>query len=405
MVKQAWKEWIFTNSNRLASLDSEDFTDLAFLRQYLENKSIVQMGEVAHGIAEQNRLRVRLIKYLHQEFCFNVVAFESGFFDCYMTNQDIRHMGSLEVLRNSIHSFWHTADLLDLFNYMKKSYSTASPLLLAGFDVQSLGRKITSRPLFFKDIISKIDTEFANTIFKIDSILVHKNYYAQLDYVENNYHYLCEIYDQLVSMLSDKKDMLRQYYEDSYLNTAREFAKSAREYIAFRAGDSNLPHNTRTFKRDKQMADTFRYMKEQLYPNSKIIVWSHNCHIIKDPVAVDLVHYSPTMGFWLDQEYHNQLYTIISLAYRGRINYGQVQNLVFKRDNCIEAILYNARKNYFFLDTSQQIQNEGNSWIFQPVYQSYIHRDAGMYDIIYIPREQFDGILFIDTVSQPEYLY
>ena len=101
---------------------------------------------------------------------------------------------------------------------------------------------------------------------------------------------------------------------------------------------------------------------------------------------------------------HTQFYSIGSLAYRGHINYGQIQDITITRDECIEAILYHARKKYFFIDFSQQIEVEGNSWIFQPITQTYIHRNNPC-DIRYIPKDQYDAILFIDTVSEPEYVY
>jgi erythromycin esterase-like protein len=109
------------------------------------------------------------------------------------------------------------------------------------------------------------------------------------------------------------------------------------------------------------------------------------------------------MGHWLCLSYPEDVYSVGSLAYRGHINYGAVQDIKITRDESIEAILYNARKKYFFLDFSQQIQNEGNSWIFQPITQTYIHRISPC-DIQYVPRQQYDAIIFIDTVSEPEYL-
>jgi len=110
------------------------------------------------------------------------------------------------------------------------------------------------------------------------------------------------------------------------------------------------------------------------------------------------------MGYWLNQTYPLELYSIGSLAYRGHINYGETQDIKITKDECIEAILYRARKKYFFIDFSRQIEVNGNSWIFQPITQTYIRR-TGPYDIRYIPKDQYDAILFIDTVSEPEYVY
>jgi len=123
-VRDEWKNWIKANHQRILSLDSENFEDLHFIDQFLMDKSIVLLGEIAHGVAEQNRIRVRLIKYLHQEHGFNVVAFESSLHDCYFTDKDIKSIASKDVLKNALYPFWHTTDLIDLVDYIKQSYSS-----------------------------------------------------------------------------------------------------------------------------------------------------------------------------------------------------------------------------------------------------------------------------------------
>jgi erythromycin esterase len=404
LVNESWKKWIKINHDPLRSLDSEDFSDLPFLDQILKDKNIIQMGEVAHGIAEQNRIRVRLIKYLHQKLGFSVVAFESGFYECFFTDEQLYEMSAKEVLKNSLYSFWHTPDLLDLFEYIKESYSTANPLHLAGFDVQPSGNLVSSRPKYFHDIIMKIDTVFADLIFETDKTLLSFSFEQRFIYIENNYALLCENYDQLVAEISDNTEILRQFYNQDDILTAKVVATSARKYISFRGGDSNINHDLRVYTRDKQMAESFKYLKEEVFPDKKIVVWAHNCHIWKDTKSIDLVQYGDMMGFWLDQEYPDELYTIVSLAYRGQINYGPVQEIQINKANSIEAILYNSRKKHMFLDLSQQVQTEGNRWMFQSTYQSYIHSRVGQFDIRYTPRNQFDALIFIDTVSQPHFL-
>jgi erythromycin esterase len=403
-VYESWKKWIKINHEPLRSLNSEDFSDLLFLGQTLKDKNIIQLGEMAHGIAEQNRIRVRLIKYLHQKLGFSVVAFESGFYECYFTNKKIDAMSANEALKNSLYGFWHTPDLLELFEYIKSSYNTANPLYLAGFDTQPSGNLVSSRPHYFREIIMKIDTVFAESIFITDYHLLSLPFEERLIYIENNYTSLCQQYDQLVTQISDNQDLLKQYYDEDFILTAREMTVSARKYISFRGGDSNIHHDLRVYTRDKQMAETMKYLKDQVFRNRKIVVWAHNCHIWKDTKSIDLVQYGDMMGFWLNQQYASELYTIVSLAYRGRINYGPVQEIQITKSNSVEAILYNARKKHFFLDLSQQVQTEGNRWMFQSTYQSYIHSRVGQFDIRYIPKNQFDALIFIDTVSQPHFL-
>ncbi len=102
------------------------------------------------------------------------------------------------------------------------------------------------------------------------------------------------------------------------------------------------------------MADHFKFIKHSLYENSKIIVWAHNYHIQEAP---EQANYAKTLGYWLNQEYPDELYTIWSLAYRGRINYGNVVEIEITKPESIEAILYNARKEFYSLE---RLRGTGN---------------------------------------------
>ena len=401
-VREEWKEWIKNNHHLIVSLSSEDFSDLEFLDPFLQNKTTVQLGEVAHGIAEQNRIRVRLIKYLHQYFGFNVVAFESGFYDCFMTDKNIDNLTAKIALQKSLYTFWHTTDLLELYEYIKQMRHSNNPLYLAGFDIRPTGTVCSTRPQFFREIIIKIDTTFSNRIYETEYILIQwrTNRAYVDDYIVTNYDTLCVLYDKLIKLISDNEDMLGQYVDDEIIAVALQTAISVRINIDQR-NDALYSYDYRVYLRDKQMADHVRFIKHSLYENPKIIIWAHNYHIQEDP---EQANYSKTLGYWLNQEYPAELYTIWSLAYRGRINYGNVVEIEITKPESIEAILYNARKKQYFIDLSQQTQNEGNSWMFNEMFQSYLH-STGTYQINYIPRDQYDAIIFIDTVTQPEYIY
>jgi erythromycin esterase len=63
--------------------NNEDYTDLAPLKQALQEVTVVGLGEPIHHDGSAFKAKVRLIKFLHQELGFSVIAFESGFYDCY----------------------------------------------------------------------------------------------------------------------------------------------------------------------------------------------------------------------------------------------------------------------------------------------------------------------------------
>ena len=402
-VRDVWADWIKNNHLRIESLDSDTFTDLHFLDSLISDKSMILMGETAHGIAEQNKMRVRVIKYLHQVHGFDIVAFESGLYDCYDTNREIQSLSARNVLKNALYSFWHTTGLLDLMEYMKASYTTDSPMQLAGFDFHPTGNKSVRRPLFLKNIAMPVDSGFAELIYATDQTIVQRRTRLSYvdSYVEQNADTLRQIYEMLIDRIEEHTDLLKEHFSEEEILLARQVAVSVSKYILSR----KIPPSY--VIRDEQMAENIKFIREILYPGRKIIIWAHNCHVQKDLESVVILpngRYRTNMGKWLCLAYGEDMYAIGSLAYRGHINYGLVQDIHISRDESIEAILYRARKPFFFLDLSRQTENTGNSWMFHAVTQTYIHRESPC-DIRYIPRDQYDGILFIDTVSEPEFVY
>src|SRR5262245_18908899 len=86
-----WVSWARANHYPIAtvqSFDGDTFQDLQFFRTVLQNRRIVQLGESGHGVAEFNHAKVRLIKFLHEQLGYDVIAFDSGLYECYAANQN-----------------------------------------------------------------------------------------------------------------------------------------------------------------------------------------------------------------------------------------------------------------------------------------------------------------------------
>jgi hypothetical protein len=276
-VIEEWKNWTRGNSQPIRSIFSSNFKDLHFIDSYISNARIVQMGEVSHGAANQNRSRVRLIKYLHEELGFNVVAFESGFYEAYFSNIIITTMSDIDAMRNSISGRWNTLELFDLIRYVKSTHSSNNPLHIAGFDVKPSTLKILSRPGFFRDLMNIIDTEFAEDILLVDTkvVMYYRNRQTAISYVQQNYAELCQKYDHLIELIENYYSVFLEYYDIETVSIALEAAKSAREAI------NNINGNA-YYQRDHQMAKTIIYLANELYENEKIIIWAHNVHVLKN---------------------------------------------------------------------------------------------------------------------------
>lgn len=399
-VHASWKKWVQSNSHPIRSLNSTKYMDLFFLRNYLANARLVQMGEITHGAAKQNSIRVRLIKYLHEKLGFNVIAFESGFYEAYFSNKELANMSDYEAMKNSIAGRWNTPELLDLVQYIQATQKTENPLFISGFDVRPSTKKILSRPGYFLNILLKVDPELAYEIYIADTNIVtfFKNGEAVKNYITANLYELRQKYDKLIKCITDNKTLLRTYYSEEEYQVAKVNAQSARITI------DNLKGGF-YYVRDRQMAENVKFLANELYKDEKIIIWTHNEHTFENSEAIKNSDgnqaYSAMMGTLLHDEFGEALYTIGSFSYRGTVNAsGPIVDLKVNTPNCLEAILYNSRKKFYFIDFSQEIKEEGNAWLWQNIQQTRFHR-TGNYMIYYKPAEQFDGVIFVDTENPP----
>ena len=163
-VRGEWISWARDHHYPIASIVStptDQYADLQFLRRVLDGRRIVELGESGHGVAEFSQAKVRLIKFLHEQMGFDVMAFESGLFECYMANQ-LTGSGS-QMMQYSIFGVWHTEDVRELFNYIKQTQQTDRPLILAGFDTQTSSSAGTAqRPRFLHSVIDAVDHDYAH---------------------------------------------------------------------------------------------------------------------------------------------------------------------------------------------------------------------------------------------------
>ncbi len=74
-------------------------------------------------------------------------------------------------------------------------------------------------------------------------------------------------------------------------------------------------------------------------------------------------------------------------------------SILQSKSGSLESILHRAPWRYSFVDLSQSRRERGSEWMWGPV-------DAlswGSYPERFVPRDEYDGVLFIDTVHVPSY--
>jgi erythromycin esterase len=398
-VKQEWKDWIKNNHHKIRSLSADDldFSDLQFLHPLIGDRRLVQLGESSHGVSQFNQAKVRLIKFLHQEMGFDVIAFESSIYESFFANENADSLSALDIMKNSIYGVWHCQEALELFKYIKETRDTSRPLILAGFDIQiSSSRGIVNRPENFEEIVAKLDPVYAKEVLTNDKAFLairnttispedkekYKSFYAALtDWFDLRMDELLSIYAN-----NPRIPLVMRQTSWSMIDYIDKLSEKGREKMM------NI--------RDKGMAGNVFYLLNTLYPEEKIMIWAHNYHIQYDIAEWDTS--VRNMGSWLINPLRDELYTIGLFMYEGMAAYNDRKRYNIKPayENSFEAIMYYTGDDYNFVDVLYQEWNEGNSWMFEKI----PFHDWGILFRQQTFKNQLDAILFVKEVKPPDYL-
>ncbi|GED12928.1 erythromycin esterase family protein [Aneurinibacillus migulanus] len=425
--QETWGKWVRNHAHGLDTIEpataerKDTFSDLKFLKQALKDKRIVLLGESSHGTAEFSSAKVRLIQFLHQEMGYDVIAFESGLGEASAAFAQADSQTSLDTMKQAIYPVWHTKETLPLFDYIKQNTNTEHPLILTGFDMQP-HRTFTP---FARQWFAHIDAERATQLEQTERQLAQLfRLEATLKEFSASKSKLVQQYNELKKFIKDNKDALQRVYPDrpelisivdrvfdSRLRALNEYLEpNIRLYENYQNGKYEPPASLEEnpiYLRDKAMAEDLAWLAETLYPDKKIIVWGHNSHIRKKSSGVknDLIFGgAPNMTELLPERLKEQAYSIGLYMYQGEnADNSQEKHPVKQPENpeSLEMIMKQADQRYAFADMAQEKRKKGTEWMFESRPAFYW---GGMFEEQFVPREQYEGILQIDTVHAPHYL-
>jgi erythromycin esterase len=421
-VGTAYETWIAAHAVPVRSETyAGDFSDLEPFGKIVGDKRIVGLGESSHGVGDYSSLKIRLIKYLHEKRGFNVIAFESEMFDDYVVNRKLKTADPTLVMRKCCFYLWWSSEFLDLFRYLKAEAATNHPLILAGFDIQEGGNP--KREAAFRAVISPLDAPYAvaaarqdKQYLKLINTAIVKPTKANLSALKAAEPEMATFYTGLADwMARHMRELVAASKSDPHLpGLMRQVAVGSPAYadeIYLAYTSPNTPATD--VARDAAMAADVSYLANSLYKGEKIILWSHNAHLAREEGFVN-------MGSQIASEFGSQYYATGLLPYRGSGNLIPGPRFVYQEPRppaaSIDAILYYSRWRWAYVDMTRQPADAGNAWMsgsplayeFYGSYDSPGYRQPALYnyyDPPTVPNELFDGVMYVDTIHPPHYLF
>jgi erythromycin esterase len=302
--------WLKQNAIPLRSIDpnDEDFSDLEPLSKAIGDSRIVMLGEQTHGDGATFHAKTRLIKFLHQKLDFDVIAFESGLYDCHKAWELLlKDTEPHAAFRNGVFGIWGASEQVKpLIEYWGRAARSNRPLELCGFDCQFTAR--ASRELLREDVnnlLLKLNTDVLSSEQSIDILEITTTLSDLLQKPRDPNQDEREILRGALSLWNKVLDDAKPsaVLPETELAFWRQFVSSTTT-LAVMVSD---PNNVESL-RDQQMASNLVWLGQTAYPNRKIIVWAASYHIGRN---------QNTMGYELDKLLGQEVYTITFTAAEG----------------------------------------------------------------------------------------
>ncbi|MDX8367675.1 erythromycin esterase family protein [Cytobacillus sp. IB215665] len=390
-------------------LESSDYSDLEFLKEILEDKRVVMLGESSHGVAEYNQIKGRLIQFLHEELGYNVVAFESGLTEVGSTNEILAEIDTITALKNSLFQPWHTTKNNILFNYFKQEKSTNQPINIAGFDMQAMGG-LEGKSLY--QLVEGIDLEYAKAIKVAEKEFYNLTVKETINKIPEDWNEkakgLVDQYNNMLSELNNENSLLSRSFDENVIQLLRKSFEQ-RIYSLSNIFNNEEYHTSMTgFNlRDKTMSENLVWLLEEMYPNEKFVVWAHNAHIMKYRSKVKTADNYPSPIFVsfvenLPESIKEDSYIIGLYMYSGK-NKGNDQEVMDvstdHKTHSIENFLNQPGFPASFINIDIDDDTENKYWWNSEITSKY----WGVTEETFIPSEQYDGLIQIDKVNPPIY--
>lgn len=397
---------------RTTAAGDDDFADLEPLRETLGRARIVVLGEGSHGEGTTFTTKTRLVRFLHQRLGYDVLAFESGFYDCWKAQQRIdAGEDAAAAFRGAVFKVWTASrQVQPLIDDFARAARSPRPLELTGFDPQFTGplsasfaddlkRTADAAGMSGEAFMARVAAPLANVVDsgyefgELPEPAVRADFFAALGELET----------RLRGPAGDR--VPERAFWVRLLTGLRELtvASWATNWKAPLLEDVvNWP------VRDRVMGEHLAWLARERYPRRKIVAWMASAHAARnlDRIGTSRADLARIYKVWQPAGavthalLGDEVYTVGVVAHHGRHKFailqGEPKELAPPADGSLEDRFHRAGFELAFLDLRH---TRGQPrWLLGPL----LARPLG-YEVLRARWHQvFDGILFIDAMEPSE---
>jgi erythromycin esterase len=388
-------EWLKKHTVAVRSIDAADadLSDLMPLRKAIGEARVVLLGEQSHGDGATFYAKRRLIRFLHEKMGFDVLAWESGLYDCQKVEEALHSdLPPADAVAKGIFGIWSVSnEVFPLFDYVRSTYTTEHPLITAGFDDQFTARKTAEtygqdlQAFFDRVQPGALTPEDRKTIDDLVPALLKK--YEPTPEQREAPRAVLEKALSVLAAASIPQSMQRE--AEFYQRTLENFLTLEEQAVPGASSST----------RDIRMGENLLWLMEKRYPGKKIIVWAASLHIMRNAPMVDDAHKwgYDTMKVMGDVAYAKlgaKMYSIAFVAYQGkagRVNQPAPWDIGVAKPESLEAHWHETGRAYGFLDLRTIPPGD---WLRKP----FSARPLGHAAMTSTWGNNFDGIFFTDTM-------
>ena len=409
----ARRQWLAANSVRIrsTSISATDFADLAPIGRAIGSRRIVLLGEQGHGDGATFEAKARVIRYLHEKLGFDLVVFESGFYECRRTWADARAGLSLaDSAANCMFELWsNSQQVRPLLAYMDSVRTSARPLELAGMDFQPSGLRSRQTMVDLAAFLgAQRDTtgtgaalrSLGTTFGYLTSPSTRPRDLAPAA-ADSIYGATRSAVQDLVSRPLENVPAMGVMGEAEFWRRTVSGMGALIDFMRemFQAKPGTFPPASVMNRRDSVMGENLAWLAKR-NPGRRVVVWGATSHFVRNRTGIE-GDPAPNMvpaGHVVSRSLPNEVYTIAFMGAEGeqgtaRRGSAPPTAIPPADSNSLDGLLRDTGMERAFLDLRATAR--GGEWLHEPI----VARPLGYAAMRTVWPNHVDGIFFIRRMT------